>query len=161
MKRKALITSILLGGAGLLAYYFSTLTKTAQNVRVNLFGIKYDKTRTTSSFFTKIWFALTLKIENPTNRPVVLNETLLDFYVQGKKVGELKNFERLVIEAKRTTNFTAVTYINLLSIISLVSDIVKLIKDKTGIEISVKGTVKVEGNLIRIDETMPITYPTL
>jgi LEA14-like dessication related protein len=160
MKRKALITSVILGGAGLLAYYFSTLVKTAQNVRVNVFGIKYDSSRTTSSVFTKIWFALTLKIENPTSRPVVINEVLLDFYIKNKKVGELKNFDRLVIEAKRTTNFTTTTYINLLNVIQLVQDIVKLIKDKTGFEIEVKGTVKVEGNLVRIDEKLPITYPT-
>lgn len=161
MKQKTLITSVILGGAGLLAYYFSTLTKTLSNVRVNIFGIKYDSKRTVDSVFTKIWFTITLKIENPTNRSVVVNETLLDFFVKDKKVGELKNFDRIVVDAKRTINVSAVSYINLLNVISLVSSIVKLVKDKTAFDIAVKGTVKIEGNLVRIDETVQVTYPSV
>jgi len=159
MKNKTALTAVGLGIAAVVVYYYKSMTTTLKNLSVSVFGIKYNSTRTTNSAFTKVWFDLTLKVDNPTNRPVTLSETLLTFYVEGNKAGEVKNFDRFKIDEKRATNITITTYISSLNVVNLVGTIIKFIRDKKPINIQVKGTMNLEGNKVFIDQSVTLDYP--
>lgn len=156
MKQKTALIAIGAGALALVAYYYTSLKKTLTNLNVSVFGVKYNSSRTQNSIFTKIWFELKLKIENPTDRLVTVNETLLDFYVSGKKVGEVRNFDKMTINAKTYSFLIIPTYIETLSIFNLISNFLESVKKGTPIKITVKGSINLEGNIVKIDEVVSL-----
>lgn len=161
MKQKTALIAVGAGALALVAYYYSNLFKTAKRLSVSFFGAKYNSERTGNSFFTKIWFELKLKVDNPTDRPVTINETLLDFYINGKKIGEVRNYDKVTIAPKVYSYLVIPTYILTLSIFRLVSDFLEKVKKNESITVNVKGSLNVEGNMLTIDEEFPLNLKPL
>jgi len=154
MKQKTALITIGAGALALVVYYFTRLKKTLTNLNVSVFGAKYNSQRTQNSLFLKIWFELKLKVDNPTDRQVMVNETLLDFYISGKKVGEVRNFDKLTINPKTYSYLVIPTYMETLSIFSLVSNFLEAVRSGTPLKIGVKGSINLEGNMAKIDEVV-------
>jgi LEA14-like dessication related protein len=159
MKQKGLILAGGIALVGFVYYYYRSLVKTGKNLEINVFGIKWDKEKTTNSFFVKVWFELKLRVNNPTDRSVLLKDVLLDFIFNGKKIGEVKSFTTYKIEPKKEMIIVIPTYIQTLNVVSLVSTMIEFLKKKEPISIMVKGSVNVEGNMVYINETKKIEYP--
>lgn len=152
MKQKTALIAVGAGALALVAYYYTSLKKTVTNLNVSIFGAKYNSDRTQNSTFLKIWFDLKLKVENPTTRSLTINETLLDFYVNGKQVGEVRNFQKLTINPKVYSYLVIPTYLQTLSLFNLVSNFIASVQQKKPLKVTVKGTMDVEGNKIQVDE---------
>lgn len=152
MKQKTALIAVGAGALALVAYYYSGLFKTAKSLNVSIFGAKYDSKKTQNSVFTKIWFELKLKVDNPTDRPVTVNETLLDFYVNGNKVGEVRNYQKLSINPKVYSYLIIPTYLQTLSLFNLVSNFVAAVQKNEPLKVAVKGTIDIEGNKVNLDE---------
>jgi LEA14-like dessication related protein len=161
MKQKTAFIAVGAGALALVGLYYSGLLRTAKSLTVSIFGAKYNSSRTQDSIFTKIWFDLKLKVTNPTSRPVTVNETLLDFFVNGKKVGEVRNYDKQTIAPKVYSYLIVPTYFVTLSIFPLVADFLQKVKDKKPLAMEVKGSLNIEGNKINVDEKISLDLTPL
>lgn len=161
MKQKTALIAFGAGALALVAYYFTSLKKTVTNLNVSIFGIKYNSERTVNSGFIKVWFDLKLKVNNPTQRSVTVNEVLLDFYINGKKAGEVRSFQKLQINPVTDSILVVPTHFNTLIIFPLISIFLAAIKNNKPIFINVKGTVNVEGNIIKLNESIQLDVQPL
>ena len=161
MKQKTALIAVGLGALAFVTYYFTSLKKTVTNLTVSVFGIKYNSERTVNSAFLKVWFDLKLKVSNPTQRSVTVNEVLLDFFLTGKKAGEVRSFQKIKINPVTDSILVVPTYFNTLIVFPLISSFLDAIKNNKPIEVMVKGTVNVEGNIVKLDESITLDVKPL
>lgn len=161
MKQKTALIAFGAGALALVAYYFTSLKKTVTNLSVSVFGIKYNSERTVNSAFLKVWFDLKLKVNNPTQRSVTVNEVLLDFYLNNKKAGEVRSFQKIKINPVTDSILVVPTYFNTLIVFPLISSFLEAIKNNEPIGVTVKGTVNVEGNIVKLDEKITLDVKPL
>ena len=155
---KKYVLPVLLG-AGALFLYFKGFKRTLENLRVTLFGIKYDSRRSAEAFFTKVYLDITTKIENPNNQPVKVNEIGITVFRNSRQLASGKQLDPFTIQAKAETKATIKVKFETLQVFKLISDFLKLVNKKEGFNLTVKGYVNVEGNIINFEQTQGVEWP--
>lgn len=149
----------IIGLAAVGAYlYFKGFAKTLENLRATLFSIKYDSKRTAESIFTTIYLNVTIKIENPNNQAVKINEIKLNVLRNGRQLADGRMINPYTLAAKAETKLPIQVKFPTLEVFKLIADFLKLVNDKEAFLLKINGFVKADGNTITFSKEQPVQW---
>jgi LEA14-like dessication related protein len=155
--KKYLLGTAIIGGIGLMAYsiyrYFTTQAELLKNFEYKILGVKL-----TRFSFSAINGTLKLLFTSTADLEIEVKEFILDFYLNGERVGYLQESSQFIIPARGTTPIDLDFTINPQLIIGNALDLITFTAQQRDATFKVSGFAKVKSGFINV--TLPIEYET-
>ena len=155
--KKYLLGTAIIGGVGLIAYsiyrYFTIQAELLKNFEYKILGIKLTKFS-----FSAINGTLKLLFTSTADLEIEVKEFILDFYLDGERIGYLQESSQFIIPARGTTPIDLDFTINPQLIIGNALDLITFTAQKKDATFKVSGFAKVKSGFINV--TLPIEYET-
>lgn len=140
---------LILGGAGILLYYFSK-AKAAALINYNINSVALNFKGITPVL------KILLNVQNVTNESIIINSMTGNLFIDNTNVGSISNFNQTLIANNSQSVYEIVVSLNLLGV---VSDLINLITNHSGISktVQIVANANVEGLIIPINAKYTIS----
>lgn len=157
MKKVTIVSVLVLGGVAAIGYafyaYASRQAKLLQDYSYKILNFSID-----TFDLQKIKGTISVLFGSKSDVEVVVQEFILDFYFNGKKVGYLEDNTEFIIPAKGMTTIPFQYTLNPQLVFTNAVDIVSYALRQKDASISVRGYAKLKSGFI--GATLPISYDT-
>lgn len=136
--------------AGIAAYlYFQKQKKKfVSGYRVTVKDLGFDFKKFTESLFTKLWFPVKLRVENPSDINITIQGVDVTVYSNNQKLGTGRINDSAVVKAKGATDIKFTVGIPVISGVTLVKQIIERIKNGNSVSFDVKGEMDLNVGLV-------------
>lgn len=142
---------LLIGGAAVAAFFLLKRKKTAaENIQVDPIDIAIDSQRSASSFWTKIYYRIQLRLINNESASVNVSSINLQISANGRAIGSINNTTGFSVGGGTDKVISIDASLSSLGAIGLIRD---LITDGLSIDFVVSGVVNTDLGAVDVNFT--------
>jgi hypothetical protein len=139
---------LLIGGAAAAAFFLLKRKKTAaENIQVDPIDIAIDSQRSASSFWTRIYYNIKLRLINNETASVNVSSVNLQIFANGKAIGSINNTTGFVVGAGTDKVINIDASLSSIGAIGLIRD---LITEGISIDLLVSGVVNTDLGAVNV-----------
>jgi hypothetical protein len=139
---------LLIGGAAAAAFFLLKRKKTAaENIQVDPIDIAIDSQRSASSFWTRIYYNIKLRLINNETASVNVSSVNLQIFANGKAIGSINNTTGFVVRAGTDKVINIDASLSSIGAIGLIRD---LITEGISIDLLVSGVVNTDLGAVNV-----------
>ena len=139
---------LLLGAAAAAAFVLLRRKKTAaENIQVDPIDIAIDSQRSASSFWTRIYYNIKLRLINNETASVNVSSINLQIFANGNAIGSINNTTGFVVEAGTDKVINIYASLSSIGAIGLIRD---LITEGISIDLLVSGVVNTDLGAVNV-----------
>lgn len=150
---------LLLGGiAAGAAFFYGRVKKMASDLKVSFSQVKFDNGLSSGAGYLKLFFKVTVSVNNPTNGSATLNGLYVTASLNGNDVASVGKNEKITIAPNATTKVYLTVQMSAVKAFGLLTNVYKIIAGKQPINIHLKGTADLNVGRVLIDETVKVEW---
>jgi hypothetical protein len=139
---------LLLGGAAAAAFFLLRRKKTAaENIQVDPIDIAIDSDRSASSFWTRIYYNIKLRLVNNESASVNVSSINLQISANGRAIGTINNTTGFVVQGGTDKVINIDASLSSIGAIGLIRD---LITEGISIDLLVSGVVNTDLGAVNV-----------
>ena len=139
---------LLLGGAAAAAFFLLRRKKTAaENIQVDPIDIAIDSDRSASSFWTRIYYNIKLRLVNNESASVNVSSINLQISANGRAIGTINNTTGFVVQGGTDKVINIDASLSSIGAIGLIRD---LITEGVSIDLLVSGVVNTDLGAVNV-----------
>ena len=138
-------------------YYFKDqLANFGRSLSVKLGKINFDKSKSRSAAFLRLYFNVNFIVSNTSNVQGVVKGARVNLLINKKIVSSVDNTANVSINAGSTMTFPVSVVINPLVLVPTIADLLKILGSGTSVNICVVGTVVTNYGNVNINECQTV-----
>lgn len=138
------------------AYYFNAM-QFKRDVKFSVGRVKFDLKKSASKIFTKLYFTVEAKIENPTNFSVTVTGIDAAIYYREKMIAVVNRNEQFLINSNKTISVLADVEVTTLNVFSSMQQAKEMLETKQ-VELEIIGSLKLISGVLSINERVKVTF---
>ena len=139
---------LLIGGAAAAAFFLLRRKKTAaENIQVDPIDIAIDSDRSASSFWTRIYYNIKLRLVNNESASVNVSSINLQISANGRAIGTINNTNGFVVQGGTDKVINIDASLSSIGAIGLIRD---LITEGISIDLLVSGVVNTDLGAVNV-----------
>lgn len=138
------------------AYYFNAM-QFKREVKFSVGRVKFDLKKSASKFFSKLYFAVEAKIENPTDFSVTVTGIEAAIYYREKNIATVNRNEQFLIDRNKTISVLADVEVNTLDVFSSMQQAKEMLEAKL-VELEITGRVNLTSGVLSINERVKVAF---
>ena len=139
-------------------YYFKDqLANFGRSLSVKLGKINFDKSKSRSAAFLRLYFNVNFIVSNTSNVQGVVKGARVNLLINKKIVAYVDNTSNIIINAGSTMTFPVSVIINPLVLVPTIADLLKILGSGTSVNVCVVGTVVTNYGNVNVNECQTVT----